>query len=59
MSLITAYELAHYSEATLAQLFRVATHTLAQSERGSPERRDALATLDNIACARARRMIAA
>jgi len=56
MSLVTAYELAQHNETVLAQLFRASSHALAQSDVGTPERRNALATLDNIARARALRM---
>lgn len=56
MSLITAYELAQHNESALAQLFRASSHALAQTDTGTPERRNALATLDNIARARALRM---
>jgi hypothetical protein len=48
MRLITRFELAHRSNAELSALFRQASSALAFSEPGSPERRNALASLENI-----------
>ncbi len=48
MRLITAYELAHRSERELAALVSQASGVLARSEPGSEDRRNALASLENI-----------
>jgi hypothetical protein len=42
----------------LSTLFRAVSEKLVRSERGSPERRNALASLENISLARAARMTA-
>ena len=48
MKLITRFELAALSENELRGLMRKAFNALAQSEADSPERRNALASLENI-----------
>ena len=48
MRLITAFELASCNVAELRLLFRLASEELAVSEPYSPERRNALASLENI-----------
>lgn len=55
MRLITAFELAQRSNSELAALFRDVSQSLARSDPASPERRNALATLENIARERAAR----
>jgi hypothetical protein len=54
MKLISAYELHRRSENELSDLFGKVSKGLVLTQHGSPERRNALATLENIA--RARRM---
>ena len=54
MKLLTAYELANRTESELSALFHCATVVLTRSTRLSPERRVALATLENIQLARTR-----
>lgn len=48
MRLITAFELATRNKIELAILFREAEQAAILSETGSPERRNALATMENI-----------
>ena len=48
MKLITQYELEKRSLHELRAIFRSASTALTRSERGTPERRNALANLDNI-----------
>ena len=55
MRLISAFELHRRSANELSVLFRQVSKGLALTQRGSPERRNALATLENISRARARR----
>jgi hypothetical protein len=52
MRLISAYELHRRSANELSALFRQVSIGLVTTKRGSPERRNALATLENIARAR-------
>jgi len=47
-SLITAWELQNRTEKELCALFRKVSQEAAQSEPGSPERRNAIASLENI-----------
>lgn len=54
MKLISSYELHRRSESELSVLFGQVSKGLVLTQRGSPERRNALATLENIA--RVRRM---
>jgi len=55
MKLISAFELHRRSASELSALFGQVSKGLAQTQRGTPERRNALATLENISRARARR----
>ena len=55
MRLISAFELHRRSANELSVLFRRVSKGLALTQRESPERRNALATLENISRARARR----
>ncbi len=55
MRLITNSELSRRTEGELAELFCRVSKALAQTRRGSPERRDALASLENINRERAKR----
>jgi hypothetical protein len=55
---VSNHELQQRSESELAALFCAASEGLVRSERGSPERRNALASLENISLARAARMTA-
>lgn len=48
MSLITRFELAKLSEAELRSLLRETFNDLVRSAPNSPERRNALASMDNI-----------
>ena len=57
MKLIVKSGLAKYSENELSALFIEISRGLAQTERQSPERRNALASLENISHARMMRMI--
>ena len=57
MKLISAFELHRRSEGELSALFGAVSRGLAATERGSPERRNALASLENISRARRERMI--
>jgi hypothetical protein len=56
MRLISNHELHQRSEGELAALFRAVSEGLVRTGRGSPERRNALASLENISGARAERM---
>ena len=56
MKLISAYELHRRSANELSALFRQVSSGLVLTQRGSPERRNALATLENIARARRAQM---
>jgi hypothetical protein len=47
------HELHRQSESELLALFRAVCETLVRTNRGSPERRNALCSLENIAQARA------
>lgn len=48
MQLMTTAELTHRSETELAVLFGMVSQSLVRSDRGTPERRNALASLENI-----------
>ena len=56
MRLISAFELHRRSASELSDLFGHVSKGLAQTQRGTPERRNALASLGNIARARRARM---
>jgi hypothetical protein len=56
MKLISNYELQKWSESELSALFCAVSKGLVRTKRGSPERRNALASLENISHARAVRM---
>jgi hypothetical protein len=56
MKLVTTYELEKRSDSELSALFRAVSQALVRTKRGSPERRNALASLENISRARAVRM---
>ncbi len=58
MKLIANHELQQRSESELAMLFHAVSRDLVRSVRGSPERRNALASLENIARARVARLTA-
>jgi hypothetical protein len=53
MKLISNHELQQRSESELSILFRKVSEGLARTSRGSPERRNALASLENISRTRA------
>jgi hypothetical protein len=53
MKLISNHELLERSESELSALFRTVSDGLVRTSRGSPERRNALASLENISRARA------
>ena len=53
MKLISNDELQKRSESELSILFRKVSEGLVRTSRGSPERRNALASLENISRARA------
>jgi hypothetical protein len=55
MKLISSYELNKWSDSELAALFHMVWIGLARTTRGSPERRNALASLENISRARTHR----
>jgi hypothetical protein len=55
MRLISNHELQRKNETELAALFRAVSQGLVLTHRGSPERRNALASLENIIRARALR----
>jgi len=56
MKLISNHELETRSNSELSTLFCTVSKGLVRTQRGSPERRNALASLENIARARAARM---
>lgn len=56
MKLISAYELHRRSESELSDLFGKVSKGLALTQGGSPERRNALATLENISRARRQKL---
>jgi hypothetical protein len=56
MKLIVNSELRHRSENELSALFGRVSKALVRTKHGSPERRNALASLENIARARAVRL---
>jgi hypothetical protein len=56
MRLISSHELQQRSESELSALFRTVSEGLVRTRRGSPERRNALASLENISRMRAERM---
>jgi hypothetical protein len=58
MRLISNYELYRQSESELSALFCTVSKGLVRTKRGSPERRNALASLENISRARAVRLSA-
>ena len=55
MKLISTYELNKCSDSELAALFHTVSISLIRTGRESPERRNALASLENISRARAHR----
>jgi hypothetical protein len=57
MRLITRFELARRSDNELSALFRLVSEGLARTAKGSPERRNALASLENIRCEQAMRLL--
>ena len=59
MKLVTTYELEKRSDSELSALFCTVSQGLVRTKRGSPERRNALASLENISRARAVRMATA
>jgi hypothetical protein len=58
MKLFTNHELQKRSDSELSALFRTVSQGLVRTVKGSPERRNALASLENIVRARAVRMSA-
>jgi len=56
MKLISSHELQERSESELSALFCTVSKSLVRTKRGTPERRNALASLENISRARAARM---
>ena len=58
MKLISNHELHQRSESELSALFCTVSKGLVRTERGSPERRNSLASLENISRARVSRMTA-
>ncbi|MGD0775935.1 MAG: hypothetical protein ABSC05_24220 [Candidatus Solibacter sp.] len=56
MKLMSNHELSKKSDSELAALFCQVSKGLVCTRRGSPERRNALASLENISRARAARM---
>lgn len=56
MKLISNFELHRHNESELSVLFSQVSKGLVRTERHSPERRNALATLENISRARAQRL---
>ena len=56
MRLISNYELHHRTEPELSVLFRQVSQGLTQSRRSSAERRNALASLENISRVRAHKL---
>jgi len=57
MRLISAFELHRRSANELSQLFGQVSRGLVLTQQGSPERRNALATLENIARARQQKLM--
>jgi hypothetical protein len=58
MKLISNHELQKRSQSELSALFCTVSKGLVRTRRGSPERRNALASLENISRERAARMLA-
>lgn len=58
MRLISNYELQTRNEKELSAIFCRVSKGLVRTRRGSPERRNALASLENISRARCARMLA-
>jgi len=56
MKLVTNHELQKQSDCELSALFCTLSQVLVRTKRGSPERRNALASLENISRARVARM---
>ena len=56
MKLISNHELQKWSENELSALFGTMSKNLVRTKRGSPERRNTLASLENISRARAAKM---
>jgi hypothetical protein len=56
MKLISSYELQKRSDSELAAIFAHVAKSLVLTKRHSPERRNALASLENISHARAERL---
>jgi hypothetical protein len=56
MRLISNYELHHRNESELSAMFRQVSQGLVRTNRGSSERRNALATLENISRVRAHKL---
>ena len=56
MKLIGSHELQKRSESELSALFCTVSKGLVRTKKGSPERRNALASLENISRARSLRM---
>ena len=56
MKLISSHELQERSESELSALFCTVSKGLIRTKKGSPERRNALASLENINRARSLRM---
>jgi hypothetical protein len=56
MKLITTHELQKLNERELSALFSTVSQGLVRTRRQSPERRNSLASLENISLARAVRM---
>jgi hypothetical protein len=56
MKLISSHELQKRSESELSALFCTVSKGLIRTKKGSPERRNALASLENINRARSLRM---
>ena len=57
MKLISTHELSRCSDSELAALFHAVWIGLIRTTRGSPERRNALASLENISRARSSRQV--
>jgi len=57
MKLISNHELQKHSESELSALFCTVSKGLVRTDRGSPERRNALASLENISRARVARRL--
>jgi hypothetical protein len=56
MKLISNHELARYSDSELSALFHSVWVSLVRTTQGTPERRNALASLENISRARSNRL---